>query len=843
VPANAVTERTSTMYDRYGSPVERAGSADSFALDPPGFVALTWLRERGPGQIPCAAHEPPDGTDAKEADERQPLGELVGRIADERQPLDELVGRIVEDLPPGPTLANWLASVTPGSQDAFALPGMADAWRRLAAWATAGELATIAEMTARAATRDGSVGVGPDGRPDRISEAAVAEVGLALRMSRFGAEIWADLAVTLNWRLPRTLAALSQGAIDLSRARLIAEATSVLDEADVAAVEDKVLANAGRLTLGQLRAVLRRAVISVDPAAAERRRQQAERQASVGLYGDSEGTATLAGHKLPGGQAVAAMARVTALAQAMKAAGAGGGIDLLRAQVFIGLLLNTLPFIPPPQEDPGAPGPPQPTDDGPGGGSCDSGPGDESPGSDGPRDEQHPPANKGHAPAGGSHTSSQEPAGHRATTDLGTAAGRGTIRYQGAAADRETKAEPGTGTNQETTAERRPPAGRDTAAERGQAADQKTAAERGRAADWETAAERGRTAGHDTAAERGTAPDRESEAGPGTAAVSASPWPGLPGHDDVPSSGCPPGQPGRVTLTVPWQTLVGMSAEPGTVCWLGPVTPQVSRQIAEAGADDPRTEWRVIVTSSSGEFICVARIRRPRRSRADPTDATDGESCAPRRSVGLIDRVTVTVPAELLDSGPQLAISVQGEDTTHKEAARRGTALGDVAQRDVRHEDAAREDAAREGFRDWAEIGPGTLARMLKAALITARRAHARAVAGPAHLADSSGTCSHADHEPQYRPSTRLRATILARDQTCRFPGCRQPAWDSDLDHSIPYHLGGPTCSCNLGPACRRHHQVKQENGWQLEQPAPGFFIWITPSGRRYDVTPEAYPT
>jgi len=199
----------------------------------------------------------------------------------------------------------------------------------------------------------------------------------------------------------------------------------------ISAVEDKVLANAGRLTLGQLRAVLRRAVISVDPAAAERRRQQAERQASVGLYGDSEGTATLAGHKLPGGQAVTAMARVTALAQAMKAAGAGGGIDLLRAQVFIGLLMNTLPFIPPPQEDPGAPGPPQPTDDGPGDGSCDSGPGDESPGSDGSRDEQHPPANRGRAPAGGSHTSRQEPAGHRPTTDPGTAADRGPSDIKG----------------------------------------------------------------------------------------------------------------------------------------------------------------------------------------------------------------------------------------------------------------------------------------------------------------------------------------------------------------------------------------------------------------------------
>src|SRR5204862_422782 len=192
-------------------------------------------------------------------------------------------------------------------------------------------------------------------------------------------------------------------------------------------------------------------------------------------------------------------------------------------------------------------------------------------------------------------------------------------------------------------------------------------------ADLETAADRG------TTRYRGAAADREIAAD----SASPPPWPGLPGHDDMPSSGCPPGRPGRVTLTVRWQTLAGMSAEPGTVCWLGPVTPQVSRQIAEAGADDPRTEWRVIVTSSSGEFICVARIRKPRRSRVGSADTAAGESCGPRRSVGLIDRVTVTIPADLLDRGPQLAISVQGEDTAYTEAARRGTALGDMAQRDV----------------------------------------------------------------------------------------------------------------------------------------------------------------
>ena len=199
-------------------------------------------------------------------------------------------------------------------------------------------------MTTRAAARDSSVPVETDGRPASVSPEAAAEVGLALTMSQFGAALWADLALNLRWRLPGTLAALSEGRIDLSRVRLIAELTSVLSDDDARTVEERVLERAGQQTPGQLRAALRRAVITVDPAAAERRREEAERRARVGLYADQEGTATISGHNLPGVQACAAMARITALAQAMKAAGADGGIDMLRAQVLIGLLLNTRGF-------------------------------------------------------------------------------------------------------------------------------------------------------------------------------------------------------------------------------------------------------------------------------------------------------------------------------------------------------------------------------------------------------------------------------------------------------------------------------------------------------------------
>ena len=180
-------------------------------------------------------------------------------------------------------------------------------------------------------------------------------------MSQCGASWWTALAVTLTWRLARTGDALRDGLIDLSRARLIAEATSVLDDDAARLVEEKVLPRAGDQTLGQLRAALRRAVIIADPDGAERRREEAERRARVCLYPDEEGTATLAGHSLPGIHAAAAMARVTALARAVRASGAGGGIDLLRAQVFTGLLLGTLPYIPP---APGSPPDEPPDDDG-----------------------------------------------------------------------------------------------------------------------------------------------------------------------------------------------------------------------------------------------------------------------------------------------------------------------------------------------------------------------------------------------------------------------------------------------------------------------------------------------
>ena len=226
-------------------------------------------------------------------------------------------------------------------------------------------------------------------------------------LSDHGAGAWADLAVTLGWRLPRTGAALAAGVIDLARARVIAEATSVLDERAARAVEARVLPRAGGLTVAQVRQRVRLAVIAADPEGAERRRQGAERGAGMRLFGEDDQTATIVLDKQPQIEAAAAFARVSALARARKAAGLPGSLGQHRSAVGLGLWLGTLPPIPPADGAPARRSParrfaagrrPRPGDPGPG----DPGPGDPGPGGPGdaggpgagwpaPRDEDAPP--------------------------------------------------------------------------------------------------------------------------------------------------------------------------------------------------------------------------------------------------------------------------------------------------------------------------------------------------------------------------------------------------------------------------------------------------------------------
>ena len=83
-----------------------------------------------------------------------------------------------------------------------------------------------------------------------------------------------------------------------------------------------------------------------------------------------------------------------------------------------------------------------------------------------------------------------------------------------------------------------------------------------------------------------------------------------------------------------------------------------------------------------------------------------------------------------------------------------------------------------------------------------------------------------------YFPPQHLVDFLTARDRTCRFPSCSQPARVSDIDHAQPWEEGGVTSAANLGLLCRRHHRMKTHDGWKLESFEDGSCRWITPQGR-----------
>ena len=96
----------------------------------------------------------------------------------------------------------------------------------------------------------------------------------------------------------------------------------------------------------------------------------------------------------------------------------------------------------------------------------------------------------------------------------------------------------------------------------------------------------------------------------------------------------------------------------------------------------------------------------------------------------------------------------------------------------------------------------------------------------------------------RYVPSASLARLVRAREPHCRFPGCRQPAMRCDLDHAVPWPTGATTAE-NLGPLCRRHHNLKTHAPWALEPSAhpdsrsSTGWRWRTPAGFVITDSPE----
>ena len=102
-----------------------------------------------------------------------------------------------------------------------------------------------------------------------------------------------------------------------------------------------------------------------------------------------------------------------------------------------------------------------------------------------------------------------------------------------------------------------------------------------------------------------------------------------------------------------------------------------------------------------------------------------------------------------------------------------------------------------------------------------------------------------------YECPPRMREWVELRNPYEVFPfssrtskgvrGWQRPA---DIDHTIPWQQvttegQPPTRPDNLGPLSRKVHRAKTHGGWQLAQPTPGVFLWRSPLGFGYLVTPS----
>ena len=243
----------------------------------------------------------------------------------------------------------------------------------------------------------------------------------------------------------------------------------------------------------------------------------------------------------------------------------------------------------------------------------------------------------------------------------------------------------------------------------------------------------------------------------------------------------PAGFAGRLHLTVPLATLLGLADRPGEIPGLGPVDPWLARDLARAAAANPATTWCLTVTDQQGHAIGHGCARPAPKNRARRPPGGPDPPDPPGRTSR--DRPGFTFGPHDRDGPPG-------------------------------------------GYGSW-RFATG----------IPGQRDLAVAVDPIA-----TGTCDHRFEAAGHDPGRKLRHLAQIRHATCTAPACRRPATQADFEHNIPHEAGGRTCLCNGGPKCRHDHRLKQHPHWKVEQITPATFRWTAPSGRSCTTEPTRYP-
>ena len=212
--------------------------------------------------------------------------------------------------------------------------GAVAAWDRVVSYATGRRYQAVAAFIGHRPA-PGHAAAMPGGLPGLWEEFTATEVAHTLADSRCGAEVLVETGYDLAGKLAGTMAALLRGELRDDKVRIIQRATANLDEAEAAAVEDKVLGRAGRITPGALRAAVNRAVMQVAPDKARKRREDAARTRQVELRAEDSGNAQIAARELDADVAGAIDAELSERARELKRAGVGADTGDRRTLAFL----------------------------------------------------------------------------------------------------------------------------------------------------------------------------------------------------------------------------------------------------------------------------------------------------------------------------------------------------------------------------------------------------------------------------------------------------------------------------------------------------------------------------
>jgi hypothetical protein len=146
------------------------------------------------------------------------------------------------------------------------------------------------------------------------------------------------IASQLSVRMPLVASALTAGRLDGHKVWIFVDYLASATDEQVAVICGRLVPQAAGWTSTQLRARLKRALLEIDPGWRHRRYREAVTGRHLSRYLNDDGSATISGVGVPLAEAMAACARVEALASAARAAGHPCTIGQLQLDVFVGLI-------------------------------------------------------------------------------------------------------------------------------------------------------------------------------------------------------------------------------------------------------------------------------------------------------------------------------------------------------------------------------------------------------------------------------------------------------------------------------------------------------------------------